>query len=93
MKKKYKIKFYPGEKALQGGSAIGGAAIASTGSAIAWYSSAGFLTKVALTVGLVNPPVAMFAVAGAGGALLASSFTYSQLVKKDRAEAEKILDS
>jgi hypothetical protein len=87
--KKFKIKSYPGEKAINSGMAIGGAAAAASGAAVTWYSSAGLITKMGLAAGIINPPLGMFIVLGVGGAVLGLGFSRTQLLKKEKSEAKE----
>ena len=89
--KTFKTKSYAGEKSIKRGAMVTGAAASSAGTAVAWFGTAGTFTKIGLAVGLVSPPVAMFAAAGVAGGIIAGTFAKQQLFKRDREWAEACL--
>ncbi|MBW2217963.1 MAG: hypothetical protein JRF40_00510 [Deltaproteobacteria bacterium] len=89
---KCRIKSKPGENAIKAAIGATGAAAAATGSAMVWYGTAGILTKVGLVLGLVSPPVAIFAACGLGSAAICAAFARKQLRKPDEEWAESMLD-
>jgi hypothetical protein len=89
--KTFSIRSYAGEKAIKRGAMAIGAAASSAGSAVAWFGTAGTLTKIGLVIGLASPPVAMFAAAGVAGGIIAGTFADQLLFKRDREWAEEYL--
>lgn len=89
--KKFKIKQYPGEKALKRCFGVVTGVASSAGSAMAWYSSLGTVTKIGLTLGLVNPPMAGFIAAGLGGTAIGIGFSRNQLIKREKLRQENFL--
>ena len=91
--RKCRIKSKPGDKTIKAVSGAAGAAAAASGSAVVWYGTAGTITKIGLALGLVSPPVAIFAACGLGGAAICAAFARKQLRKPDEEWAESFLDN
>jgi hypothetical protein len=89
---KCRIKSNPGENAIKATSGITAGAAAASGSALAWFGTAGTVTKIGLALGFVSPPIARFAACGVGGAAIGAAFVRRQLRKPDETWAEETLN-